>query len=212
MRLSSIFLKFTALLLVFCLTSLPLAAQTVAGVEPENGAAATGAPPLSGILIASNANEVYVNGNPAVNGMTILSKTDLETKNSAATVAFGDLGMIRVCPQTKLNLDFDNERVDIKLMSGNARLEISPNVNGTIYGTDGAALRTDAAGTAATANCRNSDCRCVVETASAELPLAALPGVFPLLGLFGGAVTAVVVGVVAADEEPGVSSISVVVP
>lgn len=209
----SLSLKFTKIItcaLTVSMLSLPLSAQTVArGEEKSAGSVSRIENPasmLTGILNAADADEVYVNGNRAKNGMTILSQTDLETRDSAASIALSDMGTIRVCPQTKMNLDFDNGRVEIKLISGNARLEINPNLQGTIYTADGTALKTDKGGNAATPNCR-----CVVETAS-ELPLAALPGVFPLLGIFGGVATALLVGTQLNDEEIGGTAISVVVP
>ena len=207
MRLSSKFTKFVACALAVSMLSLPLSAQTVTGSEQKNLVnSETGVFLLTGILNAADADEVYVNGNRAKNGMTILSKTDLETRNSVADIALSDMGTIRVCPQTKMNLDFDNGRVEIKLVSGNARLEMNPDRQGTIRTADGTAFKTDADGNAATPNCR-----CVAET-SPDLPLSSLPAVFPLLGIFGGAATAVLVGTQMNDEEIGGNAISVVVP
>ncbi len=193
MRLLSKYCKFVTLALTVCLIALPLSAQSIK-FEPSNLAAAADAPMLMGILNAAAAQEVYVNGNRSKNGMTILPNSDVETRGAPISITLNNLGTVRVCPQTKLNLNFNGERVEIKLASGNVRLELKPNISGEIINRRGEAVKTDASGIAASNNCKNdADCQCETAVVSV-IPTSAFSGFFPALSLFGGTVAAAFIG------------------
>lgn len=209
MRLSVSFFRIVAFVLVICLTSLFVPAQITGSGQKT---VAADSPISSGILNISEGTEIYVNGNRAQDGMTVLSGAEVETRETGAIVALNNLGIVRICRETKMNLNFDGARVEIKLSNGNARLELNPGGNGEILTPAGGNFPADANGIALTANYADPACGCK-NVAAPEVAIAGLPGIFPFLGIGGGAVAAILIGTNLGDEdELPATSISVVVP
>lgn len=208
MRLSTEFYKIAAFTLIFCLTYLSVPAQIINSGQKTIVA---DSPRLSGTLNISDGSEVYVNGNRAQDGMTVLSGAEVETRERGATVALNNLGTVQMCQQTKMNLIFDGERVEIKLASGNARLELNSGAGGEILTPIAGNLTTDAGGIAVTPNYDDINCGCK-NRAAPDVPVAGFPGIFSILGIAGGAVAAVIIGKNINDEEGLPTSISNVVP
>ena len=209
MRLSDQFFRVTVFFLIVCLTSLFVPAQIVDGGQRTIIA---NSPISTGVLNISEETEIYVNGNRAQDGMTVLSGAEVETREKGAIVALSNLGIVRICRQTKMNLAFDSGRVEIKLMSGNARLELNPNGSGEILTPAGGNIAADANGIALTPNYDSATCDCRNEAiAAAAVPVGALSGILPFLGIGGGAVAAVLIGTnLDGDNLP--ASISAVIP
>lgn len=207
MRLSYKFFRITAFVLLICLTSLFVPAQVINGGQKN---IAANSPISSGILNISEGSEIYVNGNRALDGMTILSGTEIETREKGAIISLSNLGIVRICQQTKMNLTFENERVEIKLTSGNARLEVNPGGNGEITTSAGTNMIADQNGIALTPDYKDANCGCR-NVAAPEVPIAAFSGLLPLLGIGGGAVAAAIIGTNLGDDDLP-TSISVVVP
>ena len=111
--------------------------------EPTNGLADFEAVPaaLMGILSTPNNKPITVNGASAVSGATIPSGAAIETPNGVgATIRLGPLGSVCIAPNTKLNLEFDQQGklVKVTLIEGCVILRTAKNVSGVINSTQGA--------------------------------------------------------------------------
>ena len=103
-----------------------------------------GKPLLSGILYTFGEQSVLVNGNVALNGMTILSGADIKTgKNSGATINLPQIGIVELTSDTSVKLVFTAEQIDLQVLSGKAKLTTFKNISGSMTDTDGKVLKTD---------------------------------------------------------------------
>ena len=112
---------------------------------------APGAPPpqraIVGRLITKNNQPITVNGNSLGTGGTILTGAIIETPSQiGATIDLGNAGTVELQPNTKIQLDFDeNGNVRVKIISGCAVAKKKSNVlpgQMEIY-TDTASEKTD---------------------------------------------------------------------
>jgi hypothetical protein len=85
---------------------------------------APGAPPpqraIAGRLITKNNQPITVNGNSLGTGGTILTGATIETPDQVgATIDLGDAGVVELQPNSKIQLDFDqNGNVRVKVLQG----------------------------------------------------------------------------------------------
>lgn len=208
-----IHLKVISSVLIVCLVSIPLLAQSDGSVSLDFRTNPN-SPLPTGILDASNPDEVYVNGNRSQNGMTILSGANLETKSSDMLISLRDLGKIKVCAQSKLDIVFTNQQVEIKLTSGSLRLDTMSGIGGKIILPENEILVTDGNGIAITPNFAVG-CSGMVGGAA---PLYAPDAGIPFFGSLGAAVSviggAVTIAAITSNfnNDPTINSISVVQP
>ena len=132
--------------------SLSVTAQSAREEKVVYPAVMNDAPLLTGVLDASDAGSVFINGNRAQNGMTVLPGAQIETNGSDALITLNRLGKVRLCSQTKLNLNFNSEQIEVKLMNGSIRLDALPGVSGRILSGSDKVLTTDNSGMAITEN------------------------------------------------------------
>ena len=132
-----------ALLLIFSLSQLYVQAN-LAGKSAAANASPTA--PRTGKLTTRGKNPITVNGNLTSHGTTILSGAQLQTPaDVGASVQFGRLGVLRMAPETKLTLNFNDSSVDVILDSGYITLTTSAGVNGSITMPDGKTEHTNSA-------------------------------------------------------------------
>src|ERR1700720_2089592 len=110
-----------------------------------------GAPPpqraITARLITKNNQPITVNGNSTGTGSTILTGATIETPDQVgASIDLGDAGVVELQPNTKIQLDFDeNGNVRVKVLRGCIVTRKSNNVlpgEMEIY-TDQVAYKTD---------------------------------------------------------------------
>lgn len=102
---------------------------------------------ISGRLITKNNAPITVNGNTTGTGATILTGATIETPDQVgASIDLGDAGVIELQPNSKIQLDFDeNGNVRVKVIRGCAVTRKKTNVlpgEMEIY-TDKASEKTD---------------------------------------------------------------------
>ncbi|MDX6692458.1 MAG: hypothetical protein QOF02_61 [Blastocatellia bacterium] len=113
-------LKALALFLVFSLSQLYVHA-TLAGPPALKAAGATMPPPqaITARLTTRGNQAISVNGTSAATGATILTGATIETGDGVgATINLGPLGSVDLAPNTKLELQFDNDGIKLRLVSG----------------------------------------------------------------------------------------------
>src|SRR6185369_12269472 len=107
---------------------------------------------LTARLTTRNNQPITVNGNAAGTGATILTGATIETPDQVgATLDLGDAGIVELEPNSKIQLDFDeNGNVRVKVIRGCAATKKKANVLGgkelpgemELY-TDAESLKTD---------------------------------------------------------------------
>ena len=115
-----------------------------------NPSPAPGAPQrsITAKLITKNNQPITVNGNPLGTGGTILTGATIETPDQfGATIDLGDGGVVELQPNSKIQLDFDeNGNVRVKVIRGCAvtkkKTNVLPDGVMEIY-TDTASEKTD---------------------------------------------------------------------
>jgi len=114
-----------------------------------NPAPVPGAPQraITARLITKNNQPITVNGNPLGTGGTILTGATIETPDQVgATIDLGDAGVVELQPNSKIQLDFDeNGNVRVKVIRGCAVTRKKTNIlpgEMEIY-TDKASEKTD---------------------------------------------------------------------
>lgn len=99
---------------------------------------------ITGVLSTPDDQSVKVNGNPAQDGMTILSGAEITTsKTSGATINLSDLGKVELKPETNVKLYFTVENVDLQVVNGQAQLTTFKGIKGVLSDVDGKIFRTD---------------------------------------------------------------------
>ena len=132
----------SAILILFTLTA-NILALSKPGDRNVSGAPLTGAAEPFGILIARNFAPVWVNENFAVDGMTILSGSQIRSGKTSAVIEIQNIGEIELCPAATVKLLYSRERVDVSLVNGQASLTTFRNIVGVLSIVDGRNLRTD---------------------------------------------------------------------
>lgn len=134
--------KAMALFMVFCVSQICVQANLP-------GASVASSPTASkktAKLLTTGNYPITVNGNAATSGMTIFSGARLLTpERVAATVRIEGTGQLDLAPDTNVSLDFDHNRVNVKLAAGYAVLTTNKNVDGLITTAAGVVAHTDAA-------------------------------------------------------------------
>src|SRR4030095_2585875 len=140
-------LKALALFLSFAFTQVYVSAA-LPGPAPGGVPQQT----LTARLTTRNNQPITVNGNAAGTGATILTGATIETPDQVgATIDLGDAGIVELEPNSKIQLDFDeNGNVRVKVIRGCAATKKKANVLGgkelpgemELY-TDAESLKTD---------------------------------------------------------------------
>ncbi|HEX7997112.1 MAG TPA: hypothetical protein VF528_01750 [Pyrinomonadaceae bacterium] len=118
-------LKALALFLVFALTQVYVNA-TFAGpaVVKKSEATASTLPQATGKLVTRGNQSVLVNGTSASTGASILTGATIETGDGVgATINLGPLGSIDLAPNTKVELQYTDNGIKLKLLVGCAILK-----------------------------------------------------------------------------------------
>src|SRR6185295_4158720 len=119
-------LKAIAILSAFCLAQIcvhgALPATTAGGGVPQR--------PITARLTTKNNQPITVNGNQVGTGATLLTGATIETPDQVSGVIdLGDAGVIEVQPNSKIQLDFDeNGNVRVKVIRGCAVTNKKTNV------------------------------------------------------------------------------------
>lgn len=156
-------LQTTTLFLVFCLSN----SYVIAFTADANASADVVEPKglLTGILNAFDVQSVRVNGNIAQDGMTILSGAEIKTGNNCgAVIKIFQLGKVELDAESSVKLVFEDQRIDLQILSGKAVLTTYKNVKGEMTDTDGKVLKTDSALETSSVGTNESEC------AGASLP------------------------------------------
>jgi hypothetical protein len=133
-----------ALLLIFSLSQVYVQANLAGKSAAATNASPTA--PRTGKLTTRGKNPITVNGNLTSHGTTILPGAQLQTPaDVGASVQFGRLGVLRMAPETKLTLNFNDSSVDVILDSGYITLTTTAGVNGSITTPDGKTEHTNSA-------------------------------------------------------------------
>ena len=132
----------SAILILFTLTA-NILALSKPGDRNVSGAPLTGGAEPFGILIARNFAPVWVNENFAVDGMTVLSGSQIRSGKTSAVIEIQNICEIELCPAATVKLLYSRERVDVSLVNGQASLTTFRNIVGVLSIVDGRNLRTD---------------------------------------------------------------------
>src|SRR5947207_8483601 len=119
-------LRAAATFLAFC-----FAQVYVHGALPDSPAnAAVPQRQITARLTTKNNQPVTVNGNPVGTGATLLTGVTIETPDQvSATIDLGDAGIVELEPNSKIQLDFDeNGNVRVKVIRGCAATKKKTNV------------------------------------------------------------------------------------
>lgn len=97
-----------------------------------------------GSLTTQGNQPITVNGVSTASGATVLTGANIETPAGVgATVNLGALGSLRIDPNTKLTLDFQNGSVKVMLLQGCVVLNTRQGVTGEISTTQGVVRSSD---------------------------------------------------------------------
>ena len=96
-------------------------------------------PQASGKITTTGNQSVIVNGNATSSGATILTGATIETGDQVgATIDLGALGTVDIAPNTKIQIDFDeNGKLKVTLIEGCVIVKPKKGKHGEIYTTDG---------------------------------------------------------------------------
>lgn len=159
------------ILIVAFAVSTMCAASVSAGTGAAEFAFTTSVVQLpSGQLTTSG--KVKVDGNDVGNGFTLTTgRTTTTAKGSSAVVSLGKLGRVEVFPSSRVNLDFDNGSIKIKLEAGRVRVSSGSGVSASVWTKDGEVVANTAQEGAFTVDteCGNT----IVSTQSGKVELRA---------------------------------------
>jgi hypothetical protein len=147
-----------AALLLFSIAQVGL---QVGFAEPMNANSANNATlvpqQLAGRLTTKNNQPVTVNGLSANTGASILSGATIETgADQSATVNLGPLGSLKIQPNTKVVLTFEQGNAKALVLSGCVTLEAEKGTTGEIATEQSSHSRTDPAAGGTLNNCSPS--------------------------------------------------------
>ena len=164
-------------------------------------------------LITKGNQPIIVNGNPVGTGATLLTGATIETPDQVgATIDLGDAGVLELQPNSKIQIDFDqNGNVRVKVMRGcvlgRKKANVLPDAETVLY-TDNSSETTD------NKKKRRHVAGCFLPTTGQLGPFAGSAGGIggaTLAGVVIGGTTATIVGVALArggttsDSTPGQS-------
>jgi len=135
----------TALFLLFSVAQVYVQVS-FAGPNSKSVSAA-GSQQFTAILTTRGNQPITINGVSAISGATILTGAVIETPDQVgATINLGSLGTLDVAPNTKLTLEFDqNRNVKVTLVQGCAILRARKGTTGEVATSQGTAGTTDPA-------------------------------------------------------------------
>jgi hypothetical protein len=141
---------FKALALILAFSVMQIGVQaTFAGPNSSAGNAAAAPVPqaITARLTTRGNQAIIVNGNNVSTGASILTGSTIETGDQVgATINLGPLGSLDLAPNTKVQLEYDNQgNVKVKLIQGCAILRTKKNANGQIDTDQGTAGKNDKA-------------------------------------------------------------------
>lgn len=113
-------LKALALFIVFALTQVYVHATfAISSVVKKTEAVALLLPQATGKLVTRGNQSILVNGTNASTGASILTGATIETGDGVgATINLGPLGSVDLAPNTKLELQYDEGGIKLRLISG----------------------------------------------------------------------------------------------
>jgi hypothetical protein len=113
-------LKALAIFLVFSLSQVYVHATLAGPPVLKRGEGATLMPQAITARLTTRGNQaISVNGTSAATGATLLTGATIETGDGVgATINLGPLGTVDLAPNTKLELQFDNDGIKLRLISG----------------------------------------------------------------------------------------------
>lgn len=112
-------LKAVALLLVFSMTQVYVHATLAVGSVVKNLDATMSPQAITARLTTRGNQAVMVNGTNASTGASILTGATIETGDGVgATINLGPLGSLDLAPNTKVELQYTEKNVKVKLVSG----------------------------------------------------------------------------------------------
>ncbi len=135
--------KALALFLAFALAQVYVH-TTFAGpsVVKKTEAANSLLPQATGKLVTRGNQSVLVNGTSASTGASILTGATIETGDGVgATINLGPLGSVDLAPNTKLELQYDNDGIKLRLISGCTVLRNKKGKGGEISTEQGVAIK-----------------------------------------------------------------------
>jgi hypothetical protein len=136
-------LKALALFLVFALAQVYVH-TTFAGpsVLKKTEATTSLLPQATGKLVTRGNQSVLVNGTSASTGASILTGATIETGDGVgATINLGPLGSVDLAPNTKLELQYDEGGIKLRLISGCTILRNKRGKGGEISTDQGVAIK-----------------------------------------------------------------------
>jgi len=132
-------LKALSLLMMFCFAQVYV--QAGLGTAP---AIPQGARLISARLTTRNGQPITVNGGSASSGATILTGATIETPDAvSATVDLGPLGSVELGPNSKMQLDFDENGMKAKILRGCVVLKAKGSATAEAYTAEGASEKTN---------------------------------------------------------------------
>jgi hypothetical protein len=113
-------IKAVALLLVFSIAQVYVQANSAVTSLVKNGLTANMSPQAITARLTTRGNQpILVNGNNVSSGGTLLSGATIETPdNVGATIDLGPLGSVDLAPNTKIELQFENGKIKVKIIQG----------------------------------------------------------------------------------------------
>jgi hypothetical protein len=138
-------IKALALILAFSVAQIGVQATFAGPNGSARNAAAPVPQPITARLTTRGNQPVLVNGNSVSTGASILTASTIETGDQVgATINLGPLGSLDLAPNTKVQLDYDDQgNVKVKLLQGCAILRTKKNANGQIDTDQGTAGKND---------------------------------------------------------------------
>jgi hypothetical protein len=136
-------LKAIALILVFSIAQVYVHTALAVASTVKNGEANTSLlPQATGKLVTRGNQSVLVNGTSASTGASILTGATIETGDGVgATINLGPLGSVDLAPNTKLEVQYDNNGIKLRLISGCTVLRNKKGKGGEISTEQGVAIK-----------------------------------------------------------------------
>jgi hypothetical protein len=137
-------LKAIALILVFSIAQVYVHTALAIASASKSGEANMSLllPQATGKLVTRGNQSVLVNGTSASTGASILTGATIETGDGVgATINLGPLGSVDLAPNTKLEVQYDNNGIKLRLISGCTVLRNKKGKGGEISTEQGVAIK-----------------------------------------------------------------------
>lgn len=136
-------LKAIALILVFSLAQVYVhTTLAVASAVKTSEVSMSLLPQATGKLVTRGNQSVLVNGTSASTGASILTGATIETGDGVgATINLGPLGSVDLAPNTKLEIQYDNNGIKLRLIAGCTVLRNKKGKSGEISTEQGVAIK-----------------------------------------------------------------------